>query len=129
MAIQISRGRQPGTASEQRSSTFTGTVFADSLLGQTDGVMINSVLFEPGARTYWHRHERGQVLHVTSGQGRICSRGGEIQTIDVGDTVFIPPGEEHWHGASASTYVVHVAISLGETEWLDEVSDADYGGS
>jgi quercetin dioxygenase-like cupin family protein len=129
MAIQISRGRLPGTTSEQRSGPFTGTVFFDSLLGATDGVMINSVLFEPGARTHWHRHERGQVLHVTSGQGRICSRGGEIRTIDVGDTVHIPPGEEHWHGASASTYVVHIAISLGETEWLDEVSDADYEGS
>ncbi len=129
MAIQISRGRQGGTGSVQRSDTFTGTVFADSLLEATDGVMINSVLFEPGARTYWHRHEYGQVLHVTSGQGRIASRGGQVTTIDVGDTIHIPPGEEHWHGAGSDTYLVHIAISLGKAEWLDEVSDADYGGT
>ncbi len=126
MTIQISRGRRPGTGSTQRSDTFTGTVFADSLLEATDGVMINSVLFTPGARTYWHRHEAGQVLHVTSGQGRIASRGGPVMTIDVGDTVHIPPGEEHWHGAASDTYMVHIAVSLGKADWLDEVSDADY---
>jgi quercetin dioxygenase-like cupin family protein len=128
MAIRIHRGRETGAASERRSSTFTGTVWADTVLAATDGVMINSVLFEPGGRTYWHRHERGQVLHVTSGQGRICTRGGTPETIDVGDTVHISPGQEHWHGASSETYVVHLAVSLGETEWLDEVTDDEYGG-
>jgi quercetin dioxygenase-like cupin family protein len=115
-----------GGAAPRRSDTFTGTVYGQPILPSTDGVMINSVLFEPGARTHWHRHERGQVLHVTSGRGRVRNRDGEGAIIDVGDTVWIPPGEEHWHGAEGDAYLVHLAISLGETEWLDPVSDEDY---
>jgi len=88
--------------------------------------MINSVFFAPGARTHWHRHGAGQILVVTSGQGRVCSRGGEGATIRVGDTVWIPADEEHWHGADAHSYLVHLAISLDATDWLEPVSDEDY---
>lgn len=124
--MKILRGREQGQASERRGPTFTGTVWADPVLEATDGVMINSVFFEPGARTHWHRHEQGQILVVTSGQGRVYSRDGSGSSIGAGDTVWIPAGEEHWHGADAKTYLVHLAISLGKTEWLDPVSDDDY---
>jgi quercetin dioxygenase-like cupin family protein len=90
-------------------------------------VAVTSVFFAPGARTHWHRHERGQVLHVTSGEGRVYSRGGSGGTIGAGDTVYIPAGEEHWHGAGATTYLVHLAVSLGKTEWLTPVTDEEYG--
>jgi quercetin dioxygenase-like cupin family protein len=124
--MKISRGREAGQRSELRSDTFTGTVWGDPVLEPTDGVTIASVFFAPEARTHWHRHERGQVLVVTSGQGRVASRDGAGGTIRAGDTVFIPPGEEHWHGADWGSYLVHLAISLGSTEWLAPVTDAEY---
>ena len=84
------------------------------------------VFFEPRARTDWHRHERGQVLIVTSGSGLLISRDGEGGVIAVGDTAFIPPGEEHWHGAGPDSYLVHIAISLGGADWLDAVTEREF---
>jgi quercetin dioxygenase-like cupin family protein len=124
--MKINRGRETALGSELRSTNFTGEVWADPVLESTGDVMINSVFFAPGARTYWHRHEHGQILYVTSGQGRVRSRDGQGGTIRAGDTVWIPPGEEHWHGASSGTYLVHLAISLGTSEWLAEVGEDDY---
>lgn len=124
--MKVTRGHEAGTASEQRGPTFTGTVWADQVMAPTDGVMINSVFFPPGARTHWHRHERGQVLIVTAGQGWAQTRDGDGTAIGPGDAVWFAPGEEHWHGAQGDSFVAHIAISLGETEWLDAVSDDDY---
>lgn len=124
--MNVIRARMDQPSVDRTGSTFTGQVLADNVLRPTDGVVINSVLFTPGARTHWHRHERGQILHVTSGEGRVMTRAGETATIRAGDVVFFPPGEEHWHGASATSYMVHLAISLGTTEWLDEVADETY---
>jgi quercetin dioxygenase-like cupin family protein len=127
--MKINHGREPGTASERRSETFTGEVWADSVLSSTGHVMVNNVFFAPGARTNWHRHEAGQILYVTSGEGRVATRDGSTATIGVGDTVWFPPGEEHWHGAAPGSYVVHLAVSLDRTEWLEPVSDEDYDRS
>jgi quercetin dioxygenase-like cupin family protein len=80
------------------------------------------VFFAPGGRTYWHAHDRGQILHVTAGQGWVCVEHGEPQTIRQGDVVWIGPNERHWHGASAESYLVHIAISLGKTTWQEEVN-------
>jgi quercetin dioxygenase-like cupin family protein len=124
--MRINPGREAALPSQLRGETFTGEVWADPVLESTGGVMINSVFFAPRARTHWHTHELGQVLYVTSGQGRIFNRDGEGGVLRAGDTVWIPPGEEHWHGADAQTYMVHLAISLGKADWLDAVSDADY---
>jgi quercetin dioxygenase-like cupin family protein len=124
--MKVVRARMDGPSVDRTGSTFTGHVLADNVLRPTDGVVINSVLFNPGARTHWHRHEHGQILHVTSGEGRVMTREGETDTIRAGDVVFFQPGEEHWHGASATGYMVHLAISLGETEWLEEVVDETY---
>lgn len=125
--MKIFPGRQPGAVSEVRTSTFTGQVFADPIMPTTDGVTINNVFFAPGARTYWHTHEQGQVLTVVAGQGWICVDGEAAQPIRSGDTVWIPKGERHWHGASSDSYLLHTAISIGKTEWQEEVADADYG--
>jgi quercetin dioxygenase-like cupin family protein len=92
----------------------------------TDGIVVNTVYFTPGARSHWHRHERGQVLHVATGEGWVGVRGEQAERIGPGAVVWTPPGEEHWHGASAEAFMTHVSISLGTTEWLDEVSDEDY---
>jgi quercetin dioxygenase-like cupin family protein len=126
--MKITRGRETGTRSELRSETFTGEVWADTVLARADGVMINNVFFAPSARTHWHRHEVGQILHVLAGRGRIYARDGSGSTIGLGDTVWIPAGEEHWHGAEPDGSLLHLAVSLGTTEWLDPVSDDDYLG-
>jgi quercetin dioxygenase-like cupin family protein len=124
--MKINRSREAGRPSERRTDTFTGEVWADLVLSD-DNLTVNSVFFTPGARTHWHRHGAGQLLVVTSGQGLISTRAGEPEPIQVGDTVWIPPGEEHWHGAGPDTYLLHIAVSLATTEWLEPVSDADYG--
>lgn len=123
----ILRGHASPAQSERRGPTFTGPVWADPVLPSTDGVMINHVFFEPRSRTHWHRHERGQILFVLSGEGRVCSRDGTGSTIKIGDCVWIPPDEEHWHGAGEASFLLHLAVSLGETEWLDAVGDEEYG--
>jgi quercetin dioxygenase-like cupin family protein len=93
--MRIIRGREAELASQKRSDTFTGGVWGDAVLSATDGVLVNNVFFEPRARTHWHRHERGQLLVVTAGRGRIRSRDGSGDVIRAGDSVWIPPGEEH----------------------------------
>jgi quercetin dioxygenase-like cupin family protein len=112
--------------SEQRSETFTGTVFADAVVPASSGVVVNNVFFTPGARTYWHTHEIGQLLQVLAGKGAVVTREGHVEFISAGDSVWIPAGEEHWHGATPDTYLLHCAVSVGKTQWLEEVADDDY---
>jgi len=113
---------------------FTGRVWQEPVIGEGSATDIRAlrVTFEPGARTAWHTHPRGQTLHVLSGVGRIAMRGGAVQVIRAGDTVWIPPGEEHWHGAAPDRMMCHLAIQQVEggrtADWLDPVSDADYAG-
>jgi quercetin dioxygenase-like cupin family protein len=102
-------------------------VWGDPVLPTTEGNTINSVTFTPGARTFWHHHERGQILVVTAGSGWVCTHGETPQPLTVGDVVWVPPGERHWHGGGPDTIMTHLAISLGPTTWLDEVSADEYG--
>jgi mannose-6-phosphate isomerase-like protein (cupin superfamily) len=104
--------------------------------------MLTLVNSTPGARTFWHTHERGQILTVTLGYGLICSKGQEPRRLQVGDVVHIPAGETHWHGGTNTTCMAHTAISLGskfdlcvsmmlvdlsvETSWHDEVKQEEY---
>jgi quercetin dioxygenase-like cupin family protein len=125
--MKINRGREAGTRSEQRTATFTGEVWGDPVLPETDGVLINNVFFAPGARTHWHTHHQGQILVVTAGEGRARARDGNGGELAAGDVVWIPPGEEHWHGAAPDSYLLHLAISLGGHDWLEPVTDEEYG--
>ncbi|MPZ62130.1 MAG: cupin domain-containing protein [Propionibacteriales bacterium] len=123
------QGRREASKAELRDDTFTGTVWGDPLMPPEDDVTMNHVYFGPGGRTHWHSHERGQVLHVTSGQGWVARQGDPAVKVRAGDTVWTPPGEVHWHGAAEDALLVHVAITLGSTEWMDEVSEDEFHGS
>jgi len=127
--MRVRRGRQENTRSEPFTKTFTGIVYGDPIVsGEGEAaIRVASVMFHPGARTFWHSHGRGQVLLVTSGEGRVRSAGGDGRRIRAGDVVQVDPGEVHWHGAGPDTYMVHTAVTLGITNWSDEVSDAEYG--
>ena len=93
------------------------------------GANVYRVLFEPAARTAWHRHPGGQVLLVISGQGRVGTKDG-MQEIGPGDLVHARPCERHWHGAAPDSLMVHLAVNLamGETGWEERVTDDEYAG-
>ncbi|HYN09033.1 MAG TPA: cupin domain-containing protein [Vicinamibacterales bacterium] len=111
---------------------FTGTVRIDPLFKAADPgrVACASVTFEPGARTTWHTHPLGQSLIVIAGCGRAQRWGGPIEEIRPGDVISFVPGEKHWHGATATTAMTHIAIQErleGRTvDWLEKVSDEEY---
>jgi quercetin dioxygenase-like cupin family protein len=111
---------------------FTGTVRIDPLFEAPDPARVRgaSVTFEPGARTAWHTHPLGQTLIVTFGLGWVQRRGSPIEEIRPGDVVWFEPGEKHWHGASATTAMTHIAIqeSLNgkAVDWMEKVSDEQY---
>lgn len=114
---------------------FTGTVRIDPLFTAPAPARVAgaTVTFEPGARTAWHTHPLGQTLVVLSGLGYIQRDGDAMTEIRAGDVVWFAPGEKHWHGASPDTAMVHIAVqeALDGTmvEWLEHVTDAQYGGS
>ena len=108
---------------------FTGTVRLDPLF-QPNGVqriMGSYVTFEPCARTDWHTHATGQLLIVTFGCGLVQSWDGPIEQIRAGDVVWAPPNEKHWHGATPTTAMTHIAITEG-VDWLEKVTDEQYQG-
>ena len=111
---------------------FTGTVRIDPLNQAPEPARVScaQVTFEPGARTAWHTHPLGQTLIVTSGCGWAQREGGPVEAIRPGDVVWFPPGETHWHGASATTAMTHIALQealAGKVvDWLEKVSDAQY---
>jgi quercetin dioxygenase-like cupin family protein len=113
---------------------FTGTVRIDPLFSAPEPARVAgaSVTFEPGARTAWHTHPLGQTLIVTSGLGRAQAEGGPMEEIRPGDVIWFGPNEKHWHGASPTTAMTHIAIqeALGErlVDWMEQVSDAQYDG-
>src|SRR5258708_2703726 len=126
--MHISHGRAQGKPSEQRTATFTGTVHMDPVMSAQD-IMINNVIFTPGARTYWHRHPGGQLLVVTAGRGLVATRAGQVEVLKGGDIVWAEPDEAHWHGACADSLLTHLAVSHGATAWGGEVAPADYTGA
>jgi quercetin dioxygenase-like cupin family protein len=113
---------------------FTGTVRVDPLFEATDPARARgaSVTFEPGARTAWHTHPLGQTLIVASGVGRVQKWGGPIEEIRPGDVVWFEPGEKHWHGASPTGAMTHIAIQEAldgkVVDWMEKVSDEQYDG-
>ncbi|WP_121060750.1 cupin domain-containing protein [Chachezhania antarctica] len=114
---------------------FTGQVYLDPIVSSHPPSQVNAarVTFAPGARTAWHTHPLGQTLHVLTGEGRVCVKGEAPRVIRPGDTVWIPPGEVHWHGAGPDTMMTHIAVQEAvdgsAADWLEPVSDADYATS
>ncbi len=114
------------------SSAFTGTVLQDPIINSevSGRLAANRVAFEPGARTAWHTHPLGQTLYVLSGVGRFQTEGEPVKEIRAGDTIWIPPGEKHWHGAAPTTAMTHIAIQEAlegkAVEWMEQVSDQQY---
>lgn len=109
---------------------FTGDVWID-VVAEGHGaspLMIGSVHFTPGARTAWHRHDIGQTLYVTEGEGRLQSRGQAVVTIRPGQVAFTPGQEWHWHGAAPEHFMTHLAVTEGNAEWGEHVTDAEYRG-
>jgi quercetin dioxygenase-like cupin family protein len=129
--------RSGGQSTNGPADWFTGTVYIDGIRNPDDQSAVGCahVRFTPGARTAWHHHPRGQTLYVTDGIGYVARRGADggsaVQEIRPGDVVYIEPGEEHWHGATADRFMAHVAIQeadeTGEVvTWLDHVTDDEY---
>jgi len=125
-------GSQP--SAKGPAEWFTGAVRIDSPFQRQAPARIGgaTVTFEPGARTAWHTHPLGQTLIVTSGSGRVQRDGGPIEEVRPGDIVWFEPGERHWHGASPTTAMTHIAIAEmldGKVvEWMEHVTDEQYGG-
>jgi len=114
------------------NDNFTGTVYLNYLVetDTTHNVNIGSVTFEPGARTNWHYHKGGQILLVTAGTGLYQEKGKPIETIKKGEVVKCPPNIEHWHGATPTEAMTHIAIgtntNIGGAVWLQPVTDEEY---
>ncbi len=123
-------GSQPSAKGPEEY--FTGSVRIDSPFQGSAPARVGgaSVTFEPGARTAWHTHPLGQTLIVTAGCGWVQREGGPVEEIRPGDVAWFPPGEKHWHGATATTAMTHIAIQEalnGKTvEWMEHVSDEQY---
>ena len=115
------------------AQTFTGDVYVTPVQRgeEPSRLIVSLVRFTPGARTHWHSHAVGQTLHVTDGVGLVATRDGTVIRMRPGDTVHTPPGEEHWHGATAENFMCHLAmlddVPGGEaTTWLEPVTDEQY---
>ncbi|MGV9713928.1 (R)-mandelonitrile lyase [Gordonia sp. NPDC003424] len=113
---------------------FTGDVYIDAVAAAPppSRMSANLVHFMPGARTFWHKHALSQTVFVTEGVGLCQRRGGPVEVIRPGDRVLFEADEEHWHGASPDRLMVHLAINEADennpaVEWLEPVSDDDYG--
>ena len=123
-------GSQP--SSSGAASYFTGGVRISPLIEAPDPARVRaaSVTFEPGARTAWHTHPLGQTLIVTSGLGWAQHWGGPVEEIRPGDVIWFPPGEKHWHGATPTTAMTHIAIQEAlngrAVDWMEHVSDEQY---
>jgi quercetin dioxygenase-like cupin family protein len=123
-------GSQP--SSKGPADWFTGLVRIDPLFEAPEPARVRgaSVTFEPGARTAWHSHPLGQTLIVTSGLGWTQCWGGPKEEIRPGDVIWCPPGVKHWHGATPSTAMSHIAIQEAldgkVVEWMEQVSEAQY---
>lgn len=122
------------TSRKGEEEYFTGSVRIESLFEPNEPARALGaiVMFEPGARTAWHTHPLGQTLIMTAGSGRAQRWGGPIEEIRAGDVVWFPPGEKHWHGATPTTAMTHIAIveklDGKSADWMEKVSDEQYRG-
>ncbi|MFG6477194.1 cupin domain-containing protein [Microbacterium sp. P06] len=117
---------------------FAGDVWLDMIAvphEDTQHMTVATVRFAPGARTAWHSHARGQYLRITQGVGRFGTRDGQIIEARAGQTIYTPPGQEHWHASADDTFMEHIAMTENAddaattTTWLEHITDADYRGT
>jgi 4-carboxymuconolactone decarboxylase len=119
---------------EKVTQNFTGNAWVKTLVANDDTLttIISNVVFEAGARNYWHTHPAGQILICTEGTGYYQEKGKPIQTLHAGDAIKIQPGTEHWHGASPTSSFTHIAINVntekGVVNWLKPVTEEEYNG-
>jgi quercetin dioxygenase-like cupin family protein len=130
--MQITRSSLP--TAKGPSDWFTGEVYIDTVAAPSGPSRVSSAMvhFTPGARTAWHTHPLGQTIFVTEGIGRCQCRGGPVEQIQPGDRIFFEPGEDHWHGATADRFMVHLAIqetdeSGSTVKWGEHVTDEEIG--
>ncbi|GMG82921.1 cupin domain-containing protein [Paralimibaculum aggregatum] len=132
--MEITTAAEAGTRPAP-ADYFTGQVWQEPVARTPTAPPLAAlkVSFAPGARTHWHTHPLGQTLHVLSGIGLVQARGAPARLIREGDSVWIPPGEEHWHGAAAGHAMCHLALQHVEGDaavtWLDPVSEAEYAAA
>src|SRR5271157_3015786 len=129
MKMDIKRsGSQPSRKGPE--DYFTGVVRVDAPFSGSGNLSAATVTFEPGARTAWHTHPLGQTLLVTNGLGRVQREGGPVEEIRPGDIVWFAPGEKHWHGATSTTAMTHIAIAEklngSPVDWMEKVTDEQY---
>ena len=129
--MKIFRNAEAGTETGP-TDYFTGAVHVTRMAASDPPGRTNtaSVTFAPGARTVWHTHPAGQVIVITSGQGWVQREGGPVEEVNPGDSVAFAADERHWHGATATTAMTHIAITEGVdgrmVSWLEPVSEAQY---
>lgn len=118
------------------SDWFTGTVYVDAIANPVESsrIQASSVHFTPGARTAWHTHPFGQTIYVTEGVALVQRRGGPIEVIHPGESVFFEPGETHWHGATPKRFMTHIAMHEADDQgsfvtWGEHVTDEEYSST
>lgn len=111
----------PQTSQAGPEERFTGRAWLEQIAvpEEPERTRVVKVRFEPGARTAWHRHPRGQVLYILSGTGLVQRRGGPVREVNAGDVIVTPPDEEHWHGAAPESPMTHLAIQQADEDWND----------
>jgi quercetin dioxygenase-like cupin family protein len=127
-------GASPFPKGKKTTATFTGTVWVHPLVAKDSifNLVVGSVAFEPGARSFWHTHQAGQILLITDGVGYTQEKGKPIQVIRKGEVITCMPNVEHWHGASPTNAMTHISLNpnadRGVVTWLQPVTDAQYNG-
>jgi quercetin dioxygenase-like cupin family protein len=132
--MEITRSELP--TGKGPDTWFTGDVYIDAIAvpNAPARAQANLVHFTPGARTAWHTHPLGQTIYVTEGVGLAQRRGGPIEVIRAGDRVFFEPGEDHWHGATPTRFMAHLALNEVDDDhpaahWGDKVTDEEYAAA
>ena len=118
----IRRGEALGEGEAGSENMFSGDVSMHSVHRIEEQAGISVVRFQRGARTHWHSHSGGQVLHVIEGSGQVQSWGEEVRDIAPGDFVVADPDEKHWHGAAEGADMAHISIAIGGVEWMEPVT-------
>lgn len=129
--------REPRTPTTKNPEAwFTGDVWLDMIAAPREEYQrmnVATVRFAPGARTAWHSHARGQFLRIEEGVARLGTRDGQVIEVTAGETIYTPPGEEHWHGAAPDAFMQHLAMfesgddPATSTVWAEHVTDEQYG--